>query len=187
VIRVKDIYAVGTIPENIREHMAIYQKRFSLMYGLYEDKYPELHITLAKLSYNDENDVKCLIGKLGEVLKGQRMIYTEIKGICCFDPPYKSVNFHVETNPELQGLTRVIIENAQYCGIAHQSLVYPWQYHISIANPAFAKREWSDAEYKQACTLLKNEEYNQGFMMKAVELWYPSAENYKVSRFFLQD
>lgn len=121
-------------------------------------------------------------------IMAQKPVNLRIQGASCFGSPYKSVNFHINKCPELTALSKFIIDTAVSCGMSNgnDNVPYEWQYHISVANPAFADRTWTDGEYEQAGTLLKDQNFNRLFTLNHIEIWYPTKKDYLIRKFFLR-
>ena len=183
----KDIYMVGVIPKSFREDMELYQKQLAKLYDLYNNDYPELHFTLVKIYYDDKNQIESLVDNLNEQLKSCKPINIKVHGASCFDPPYKSVNLSIETNDELVNLSDIIKKSTKTVGMTYEDSFDEWQYHISIANSAFSDKEWTESEYSQACSLLKDEDPYYTFRIDHLQLWYPVKENYVIHNFYLND
>ena len=109
-----------------------------------------------------------------------------IDGVSCFGPPYKSVNIHVCSTPYLQQFSQSIHQAAAQAGMDYENFGGQWQYHISLANSAFAKREWTDAEYCLACNILKRMDFNAHFQIEQMQLWYPRKHDYVIHTFPLK-
>lgn len=181
-----DLYAVGLIPEPVKGKVFEYQNRISQKYALYEGGSPELHITLSKLNYNNLEQVENLIAKLKDSLESFSPPDVEIHGVSCFAPPFKSVNFHVETSPLLSGLSDLIKVVGKSVGMDTEEPFAARVYHISIGNPTFAKKQWTDEEYSEACNLLSKEDFHEGFRLNQIELWRPVKEEYLIQSFNLK-
>jgi 2'',5'' RNA ligase family. len=180
-----DFYIVGIIPEPPKSRISHYQEEFSKIYDLYEGQYPELHITLSRLSYGEKEELDKFIDKLVSLSSCCKPLTIEIDGASCFGPPYKSVNFNVKQSSKLEELSKNIAGTALSCGIESVLTPQRYQYHISVANSFFAKREWPEQEYEQACTLLKSQNFAESFILSRLELWLPKHDNYKIAGFTL--
>lgn len=181
----KDLYMVALLPNHIKNQLSKYQKEISNIYGLY-DEYPELHITLSKLIYNDEEQIFNLISTLKYKLSGQKPFPVEIDGASCFSPPYKSVNIHVIKNQYLINLSKIIDDSAAEFNMAPTDTYKDREYHISIANPNFAKKDWSDKEYEEACYLLQGKDIHRQFLIDTLQIWYPIKNDYVITSFNLK-
>jgi len=181
----KDLYVVGLIPEPVKSHIFEYQKKLSALYELYDKKYPELHVTLARLNYENIHEVTRFSAVLGNILPAMEPQTVEIQGIHCFGPPFKSVSLHVKTTPGLKNLSDTIISAGKQEGLSCEYPFETWEYHITIASPTFAKREWLESEYQQACILLKSLNINESFLMDHIQLWHPVMEDYAVNTYIL--
>jgi 2'-5' RNA ligase len=181
----KDLYMVALIPNHIKNQLSKYQKEISNIYGLY-DEYPELHITLSKLVYNDEEQIFKLISILNHNLASQKPFPVEINGASCFNPPYKSVNIHVIKNEHLINISKIIDDSALGFNITPADTYKDREYHISIANPNFAKKDWSDKEYEEACHLIQGKDIHKEFIIDTIQMWYPIKEDYIITSFNLK-
>lgn len=182
----KELYVVGLIPEPAKSYIFEYQKKLSALYGLYDNKYPELHVTLARLNYENPNEVVKLCSSLDSVLSVIQPETVEVQGISCFGPPFKSASLHVNTTPGLKNISDLIINTAKQVGLSSQYPFGTWQYHITVASPIFARRDWSESEYGLACKLLESSKISISFVMDQVQLWHPVMEDYIVNSYILK-
>jgi hypothetical protein len=182
----KDLYVMGLIPEPIKSRVLQYQKHLSQVYNIYGEYCPEPHITLGKILYDNPCEIAPLIAGLGTAFRGTRPVKVCINGTSCFGPPYKSVNLHNEPTLGLKSLSALIADTAKASGLTPRDQPGGWQYHISIANPAFAKNEWSESEYEKACEILKKEDFHESFLLNQIQLWHPVERDYVVHSYILE-
>jgi 2'-5' RNA ligase len=148
------------------------QKAICKKYNLYDSytNLPMLHITIETI---DEPNLQSLDISLENILKNYTKFQVQIKGVICFDPPYKSVNLNIENKGTIYELSKNINSILKSQGFKVRQDIENWNLHISLASTNFADREWSDSEYFAACDLIKHENFNETITIHAVELLKP--------------
>lgn len=165
-------YLVALPEKRVLERALELQEEFSKRYGVYEHPFPPLHLTVGIL-YVPQADVGEVAIKLLDPLISRLLPFRlGVKGISCFPPPYKSVNLRVTPSKKLRQISRQTVKTMELAGIKCHPME-GWDYHISLVNTSFAAREWSEAEYLEACRLLGKERINLGCQVKSIQLWSP--------------
>ena len=162
-------YLVALFDQESYSYVEGLQKELSKKYKLYKNL-PMLHITLEVV---DEPDLEKLSKVVEEILKPYKRFKVEINGAMCFDPPYKSVSLKVENKGYVVRLERLLNENLRLHGFKVRDSINDWDLHVSLANPNFAKREWSSREYVAACSTAKKENIYKMAKIDRVEIWKP--------------
>lgn len=167
---------VMLIPEHPTVELAKqFQEEVNRKYGLYRIL-PTLHITLESIYVNDEDDIDQAVRVVDEVCRELDSFPIVVNGFACFGPPYKSVQLHVVKTPPLVALYENLHRRLAQAGLRLREYPEGVQFHMTIASPCFAEREWTLEEYSQACEELKSLSVHSGFVLKHLEMWYPKVE-----------
>lgn len=145
------------------------QKNISGKFDLYNDL-PRLYMTLETI---DNPNIDELILTLNSILKKYHEFSIDIDGAICFKPPYKSVNLNVLKTKPITSIIKEINYTLKTNNFNVRSNVDEWDLHISIANSYFAKRDWSEKEFSEACTLLHKNAFKRKCKIIRIELWKP--------------
>ena len=172
-------YYLVAIPEGkIAEKGEALQKEFSALYRIYCEPYPPLHITVAVLSFPLEALAQ-IETNLAEAIKSRLPLKLLTLGESCFPDPYKSINLSIERSRELVNLSTRVIELITDAGFIAESFD-GWDYHISLVNRNYAAREWTEAEFEDACRRLRKERLVLTGTAHRLELWDPQFPPLKV-------
>jgi len=160
-------YYLAAIPEGEMEMKALaLQKEFST------------HITVGILAFPSDQFERLRSGLAAAVIA-----YLPLKlatlGESCFPEPYKSINLSIERTRELAGLSAKVFELVEGLGFTAESFE-GWDYHISLVNGNYAAREWTKAEYEDACRRLSRERLALTGTARRLELWNPQFPPLKV-------
>jgi hypothetical protein len=168
-----DKYYLVALPENkVLQRALEIQEEFSKRYGVYEHPFPPLHLTVGILYISDEKTREAAIQLLNPLLTRFLPFRLGVKGRSCFPPPYKSVNLRVTPSKKLRQISWQTVKTLEQAGIKCHPMD-GWDYHISLVNTVFAAREWSEAEYLEACQLLGKEKISLGCHVRSIQLWSP--------------
>lgn len=167
---------VMLIPEHPTAQLAKqFQEEVNRKYGLYRIL-PTLHITLESIYVYSEEEIETAVRVVDEICRDLQPFPIHVKGFACFGPPYKSVQLHVVKTPPLAELYEKLHQQLIQAGLRLKEYPDEVQFHMTIASPCFAEREWSFDEYSQACEELKSLTVHSGFLLKHLEIWYPEVE-----------
>ncbi len=172
-------YYLVAIPEGeIADKGKALQKEFSTLYQIYREPYPPLHITVGVLSFPLEKLAR-IQSKIAEVIKPSLPLRLLTLGESCFPDPYKSINLSIERSKELVELSARVIDFVTGIGFTAEPFD-GWDYHISLVNRNYAAREWTEAEFEDACRRLRKERLILNGTARRLELWDPEYPPLKV-------
>lgn len=172
----KDRIYLVLIPEYPTAQIARFlQEEVNKRYGLY-NILPTLHITLDSFYAKAAEENAKVVAALQEICLKLEPFPIIVDGFACFGPPYKSVQLHVVKTPPLKALYDEVHSKLQDLGFQVQEFPEGVQLHMTIASICFASREWSYAEYAQACQELQGISLESGFTLQRLELWYPELD-----------
>ena len=168
-----DSYYLVALPRGeVLEWATRFQQEIADRYGIYEKPYPPIHMTMGVLFPNKNSELQRAVSILHGVL-GQRSPFSiQIEGSSCFAPPYKSLNLSVAHTPELLSVARDVYDHLHDQGIEAKNM-HNWDFHISLVNTVFARREWSIEEFYEACYLLENRPIDLKCDIQKLQLWSP--------------
>lgn len=174
---------LAAIPEGeIAARGSALQKEFAARYGVYREPYPPLHLTVAVL-YFPPAHLAAVREALSAAVAPFLPLALQTASESCFPAPFKSINFAVVRSEALVKLSARAGEAAASAGFTAESFEY-WDYHISLVNCNYAVREWSEAEYQEACLRLAREKLQLKGWARRLELWDPSFPPLKVLAVF---
>ncbi len=148
------------------------QQEIAERYGIYEKPYPPVHLTLGILYPDNQADLDKAVALLNIILAKKKAFSIKVKGSSCFAPPFKSLNLSVESTPELESITREIYLRMKSNNIEANPME-DWDFHISLVNTIFARREWTVEEFYEACYLLEIMPLNLDCKITKLQLWSP--------------
>lgn len=148
------------------------QEEISELYKVYREPFPPLHLTVAVIAFPP-----AALVNITEQLAGFAKDFLPLKlstlGAGCFPDPYKSIHLSVERTDELVRLSSTVF--ALLTGIGYSADSFnSWDYHISLVNRNYAAREWTEAEFEEACLHLSREQLVLTGTAKRLELWDPA-------------
>jgi 2'-5' RNA ligase len=171
-------YLVAILEGAIAARGEALQKEFSRRYRVYREPYPPLHLTVGVLSFPTDR-----LAPLREILAGIIVPFLPLAlrtlGESCFPAPFKSINLSVENTRPLAGLSERVARAVTSAGYEAEAFEN-WDYHISLVNCNYAAREWSEAEYQEACRRLARENLVLTGQSRRLELWDPAFPPLKI-------
>jgi len=172
-------YLVAILDSHSYSRIEEIQRDICLKYNLFAmgDKLPKLHITLETI---EDPDLEVLDKAIKEVLVNYSSFKTLCKGIICFEPPYKSVNLEIYDNGEVKALSSDLNATLKSCGLKVRKNIQDYKFHISLANTYFSNRDWSELEYKAACTFAKDLCCPIEINIFELQLWKPIHDESKM-------
>ena len=174
-----DKYYLVAIPDgDIAVRGAALQEGFSRSYGVYSDPYPPLHLTVGVLSFPPGSLEKVKAAMAGAIIPFLPLTLLSL-GESCFPAPFKSINLSIERSATLVELSARVHRAVTGAGYGAESFEH-WDYHISLVNCNYAAREWSEAEFREACRLLARENLVLTGSARRLELWEPSFPPLKI-------
>lgn len=176
VIKV-NYYLVALLDKDSYSCFEKIQKRLSLKYDLY-DELPVLHITIEVIQ--DPQNLDKLRELIRKILANFTELCLNVNGTSCFEAPYKSVNLKVEDNKIFKNLIYEINYLLKKEGFKVRDNIDNWDLHISLANSNFSKRQWSDEEFKEACSLLSKGNIFRTIHISVIQLWCPVNDKTKM-------
>lgn len=165
-------YLVALPEDRILKRALKLQKEFSIRYRVYEDPFPPLHVTIGILYIPHGRELAAATTLLKPLLRRYLPFRLTVRGSSCFPPPYKSVNLKVTSSRKLRHMSRQVIKTLQPSGVKGHPMDH-WDYHISLVNTVFAVREWTEAEYLEACEILSRENLHLSCQVRHIQLWHP--------------
>lgn len=168
-----DRYYLAAIPEGaVLEAGLALQQELARRYPIYRRPYPPLHVTVG---------VFCCPGKrldplyphLERVVPPFLPLELAVEGAVCFPAPYHSINLGIRRTVALAQLSEAARQAAASAGFAAQPFA-DWDYHISLLNSHYARRELTEEEYREACRLMEEREIRPQSAAHRVELWDPA-------------
>lgn len=162
-------YLVGILDSESYSKIEEFQKKLGSKYDLF-DSLPMLHVTLEVI---DSDHIERVIPLIEEYLSGKSKFSVCSLGFNCFDPPYKSVNVHLKKDRTVMTFIRNLNSYLSTNEVSVREDIDNWDLHISLANHYFSKRDWTQAEYQSACSLMKSYEFKDSILIDSIELWKP--------------
>ncbi|WMJ81883.1 2'-5' RNA ligase family protein [Clostridium sp. MB40-C1] len=162
-------YLVGLLDKRSYKAVEKIQKYLSDKFDLYTDL-PVLHVTLEVITDPDMNN---LLPVLDNILRKYNKFSINIDGAICFNPPYKSVNLKVEKNNYIMNLILDINSTLKSNKFSVRENIDDWDLHISLANPYFAKRDWSEEDFSNACIIAHENNFQKTGQITKIQLWKP--------------
>jgi len=174
------------IPEGeLAEKAAELQREFSMLYGIYIEPYPPLHLTIAVISF-PPSKLTTVEPELASAVRTSLPLKLASEGYSCFPEPYKSINLSITRSGDLTELSSKVITLIGEIGCSADKLE-SWDYHISLVNRNYAAREWTEAEYEEACRRLSQKQLIYTGEANRLELWDPEFPPLKVLAAFSAD
>ncbi len=173
--RIKDqaYYLVALPRGEVMHWAAIFQQELAERYGVYDKPYPPLHITVGIIYPENEQELQKAARLLDELFSRAVPFPVTITSASCFAPPYKSLNLSVERNAALEAITSKTYELLQTHGISAQAM-QDWDFHISLVNRIFARRELTGEEFQEACRMLQDISLSLTCDIQKIQLWSPA-------------
>ncbi len=166
----KPFYIVA-IPEGIIMNKLLkLQKLISRKFKMYTEPYPTLHLTVGILSHNQK--FEHAVPVLHEMIRSLPSFPVRIQGESCFRAPFLSVGVDIQSQP-LSFLAGKLEGTLLKAGFFPHSFSR-WDFHISLVSPHFAGRQWSNAEFNQACEIVKRHAPAGVAHVYRLELWEPN-------------
>ncbi|MFW0861515.1 MAG: hypothetical protein AAGT88_05410 [Dethiobacter sp.] len=165
----KPFYIVA-IPEGIiMSELLKLQKLISRKFKMYTEPYPTLHLTVGILK-NDQK-LELAVPVLLDTINSLSPFSVRIQGKSCFKAPFLSVGVDIQSHP-LSYLAGKLEGTLLKAGFSPHSFSR-WDFHISLVSPHFAGRQWSNAEFNQACEIVKRYAQVGIAHISRLELWAP--------------
>ena len=158
------VYELGTAIQNyINDRFELFPK----------GELPPLHMTVERITVESEAEIRRASQIIGPCVAEYSAFEMRVTGFSCFGSPHKSVNLRVERDRVLEALAIDLNERLMRAGFEVRDSIGDYEYHISLVNPNFALREWSESEYEEACMIVKDAETAVMWPVDELELWYP--------------
>ena len=164
-------YYIVAIPEGaVMAELLRLQKLLSQAFMMYTEPYPLLHLTVGVLSYFQE--VEQTFPVLQKISSSLSPFSVKIQGESCFKAPLLSVGVHIQSH-SLNYLAGKLEGSLLQAGFSPHSFLH-WDFHISLVNPIFASRRWSNAEFTRACRFVERHTPSGSAIVSHLELWSPT-------------
>lgn len=186
------LFIVGLCEGDLMKKAQILQKIFSDRYRLYRKPLPTLHITLEVVEGTDQKTIE----RIREAIYNASLLIpafiVRANGFTCFPPPYKSLGLLIEKNEELISAITLIREQLEKLSIKSVNpFGEEWIYHLTVVNTFLADRQWSEAEFNEACSLVKQmkEPLSIEDTITKISLWHPikDKESMEEGVFYLRE
>ncbi len=164
------LYLVGVPEGEVMKEASQLQRWLDRRFDLFQGRYPPLHVTLNVLCPQGKKQTQKAFSKIRSALEGRPPFSITVRGAGCFALPYKSLHLRVEKMPPLSALSRRVHRDLARSGIPSLNME-EWNYHITLVNPLFARREWSLREFAQACRLVEKYKPRSAGRINRMELW----------------
>lgn len=166
-------YLVALPRGEVMRWAAIFQQELAERYNVYDKPYPPLHITVGIIYPENEQELQKAIRLLEGLFAKTAPFPVKITGASCFAPPFKSLNLSVERDAALESISNKTYEILQAHGISAQAMD-DWDFHISLVNRVFARRELTGEEFQEACHVLQGVSLSLTCDIKQIQLWSPA-------------
>lgn len=146
------------------------QEELNRKYRIYEGVFPPLHVTLARISADDDLGLARVMARIGEVVRRTSGLTMQASGYLRFGPPHLAVGVSVVGDERLFKLRADLVN-----GLGDQLVVHPndyWKPHLTLASTTFG-RDWSEEEWASAYSMALGYPMQAECTVEDLELWYP--------------
>ncbi|MBS3885651.1 MAG: hypothetical protein KGZ41_01585 [Dethiobacter sp.] len=170
-------YYIVAIPDGIiMTELLKLQKLISRKFKMYTEPYPTLHLTVGILAHSQKLEFAVPI--LRKMFNSLSPFSVRIQGKSCFKAPFLSVGVDIQSQP-LSYLAGKVEGTLLKAGFFPRSFS-DWDFHISLVSPHFAGRQWSNAEFNQACKIVEGYAPVGIAHISRLELWAPDFPPLKI-------
>lgn len=145
------------------------QRLISRTFKMYLKPYPSLHLTVGVLDYCQ--NVERVLPVLQNIAASLSPFSVRIQEKSCFQAPFLSVGVDIQSQ-SLSHLAGKLEGTLLQAGFSPHSFSR-WDFHISLVNPYFACRQWSNTEFTQACKIAERYAPTGKATISRLELWAP--------------
>ncbi|KJS21498.1 MAG: hypothetical protein VR72_10150 [Clostridiaceae bacterium BRH_c20a] len=142
-------------------------------FQIYGDFQPAFHVTVEVVKIQDNIDLDKAKEIIRRISKQFSPFSLEVTGFVFFPPPYKAITLAINKNNEIEILSGLIYEALREQGMIGREDFHSWKFHITVASPFGAKREWSAEEFNAAYMLVKDAKISGQCIIDTLELWRP--------------
>jgi len=142
-------------------------------FQIYGDFQPALHVTVEVVKIQDNTDLYKAKEIIRRISKQFSPFSLEVTGFVFFPPPYKAITLAIKKNNEIEILSGLIYEALREQGMIGREDLHSWKFHITLASPFGANREWSAEEFNSACMIVKDAKISGQCLIDTLELWRP--------------
>ncbi len=176
-------YLVGLPTGRVLQLATRLQHRIAHEQELYDPPYPSLHITVSVFSTHHNDEFRRANRLIECITQNVPPIEIQVTGAQCFHEPKRSLNLAVEENRELRKLAGEINDALNHHSIEAEDMS-TWDFHITLINSRYTKREWCRSEFEAACRLMEQENLYATCHIHHLELWSPEFPPLKVLNTF---
>jgi len=166
----KPFYIVAIPEGTVMTELLRLQKLLSQAFMMYTKPYPTLHLTVGVFSHCQE--VERAFPILQNISASLPTFSVKIQGECSFKAPLLSVGVHIQSHL-LSCLAGKLEGSLLQAGFSPHSFAH-WDFHISLVNPIFACRRWSNAEFTRASRFIERHAPSGSATVSHLELWSPT-------------
>jgi 2'-5' RNA ligase len=160
-------YLVALFDNETYDFMEEVQRNLCRKYRINRNT-PAFHITMEVVGNPDIDKLSKIIN---DIIKPYKKFKVQINGAICFNPPYKSLNLKVEGKGYIATLVRRINDTLKLHGFEVREDIHEWDYHVALASPNYAAKEWNTSEYSAAFESARKENIFKMAKVDRIELW----------------
>lgn len=146
------------------------QEGLSVKFDLYGGLIPPLHVTLARISSDQDLELAEVIARIAEVTRRSSPFQMQASGYLRFGAPHLAVGISVVGDEKLFRLRADLVTALQ-----DKLVVQPndyWKPHLTLASTTFG-RDWSEDEWNSAYSAALDYPMQAECLVEELELWYP--------------
>lgn len=160
-------YLVALFDNESYDFMEELQKNLCRKYKVNRNT-PAFHI---KMEILGDPDVDKLTKIINDILRPYKKFKVQINGAICFSSPYKTLNLKIEDKGYISRLVRRINDRLKLHGFEVREDINEWDFHVNLANPNYASKEWNKKEYFSAFENARKENVIKMARVDRIELW----------------
>ncbi|MDK2822802.1 MAG: hypothetical protein PWQ67_675 [Clostridia bacterium] len=162
------------VPEDQVKSKALeIRNKINRRFQIYGGFKPALHTTVEVIKPQNSEDLSKAKAIIKQISKQFRPFTLEVTGFNFFPPPFKAITLAINKNNEIEILSSLIYEALAEKGMIGREDLRSWKFHITVASPFGAVREWSVEEFDLACEMIKDEPVCEKCIIDRLELWRP--------------
>lgn len=142
-------------------------------FQIYDQFKPALHTTVEIIKPRNEEDLVKAKKIIAKITSQFAPFSLEVSGFVFFPPPYKAITLAIKKNNEIEILSSLIYEALAEQGIIGREDLRSWKFHITLASPFGAAREWTGEEFIEACKMVEGQTVQGKCIINRLELWRP--------------
>ncbi|WP_408956185.1 2'-5' RNA ligase family protein [Natroniella sp. ANB-PHB2] len=157
----KHLTPVLNIQQAIANHFDLYQDQF----------YPELHITLNRITKEASEQAKQILASICSIDKPIRILIDSFK---CYNLNNKFLTLKLNTTNSLLNLANSLHYELEKKNISTIENYNDWEFHMTVASTNFIQQQLSEDEFVDLCRSLDGLPKKISTTADKIEIWRPT-------------